>query len=158
MKPALLLLLLLLLLLHLLVLLQLCAARFAHREEKTLSKLMGLSKITLSGANRWHVSTHQQQKSLSVPKSQATDAQTPLTGTAAPSSAPRKSLSRDPLLPPLRFPHKNTQLYALDKFPAQLYSLFFLATFLIFFQGGRKFCHPPLRYFSFSPPPQHLVE
>ena len=47
----------------------------------------GLSKITLSGANRWHVSTHQQQKSLAVPNSQAADAQTPLTGTAAPSSA-----------------------------------------------------------------------
>lgn len=64
------------------------AQRFAHQAEKNPLQDDGLSKITLSGANRWHVSTHQQQKSLSVPKSQAADAQTPLTGTAAPSSAP----------------------------------------------------------------------
>lgn len=64
------------------------AQRFAHQAEKNPLQDDGLSKITLSGANRWHVSTHQQQKSLSVPKYQAADAQTPLTGTAAPSSAP----------------------------------------------------------------------
>lgn len=43
------------------------------REKKNFPKTDGLSKITLSGANRWQVSTHHQQKNLTVPKSLAAD-------------------------------------------------------------------------------------
>lgn len=133
------------------------AQRFAHREgKKNPLQADGLSKITLSGANRWHVSTHQQQKSLSVPKSQAADAQTPLTGTAAPSSDPKPlqgsaaavaaAAAISTLLVFLFCFLNITFFVCLDTFVCSLLACCFV--------GVRAFYYSPLSPF----PPQHLVE
>lgn len=72
-----------------------------------------LSRITLSGANHRHVSTHQQQKPLCA---QISDAQTALTGSAAQSSA--RNLPES-----LRFQRR-------------------LKPFFQTFEGSRKVCPP----------------